>query len=143
MAVSIESRLPLLDYRIVELLSTVSPDQKVPQRIPKALLRKSAARRLPAEVVERRDKVPFAVPMNEWAGGPLQPLIREVVHAPQCLERGVFNPDAIRGGRLGSDQLIMLLNIELWFRIYIDQDAHWNDQARILRTEHQLSRRVH
>ena len=142
MAVSIESRLPLLDYRIVELLATVSPDQKVPQRIPKALLRKSAARRLPAEVVERRDKVPFAPPMHEWATGPLQPLIREVVHAPQCLERGIFNPDVIRGDHLDAHQLIPLLNVELWFRIFIDQDARWNDQARILRIEHPLRRRA-
>ena len=141
MAVSIESRLPLLDYRIVELLATVSPDQKVPRRIPKALLRESAARRLPAEVVERRDKVPFAPPMHEWASGPLQPLIRKVVYAPQCLERGVFNPDAIRGDHLSAQELITLLNIELWFRIYIDQDTHWNDQARTLRAEHRLVRR--
>jgi asparagine synthase (glutamine-hydrolysing) len=136
MAVSIESRLPLLDHRIVEFMATVSPDQKVPRRVPKALLRESAARRLPAEVVGRRDKIPFAVPMHEWASGLLRPLIRQVVHAPQCLERGIFDPDVIRGNHLRAEELITLLNIELWFRIYIDQDADWNDRARILSTEH-------
>jgi asparagine synthase (glutamine-hydrolysing) len=140
MAVSIESRLPLLDYRIVELMATIPPEQKVPHRIPKALLRKLAARRLPAEVVERRDKIPFAVPMHDWARGLLQPLIREVVYAPQCLERGVFDPDAIRRGHVRPEQMIALLNVELWFRIYIDQDAHWNDRARVIRTEHRRGR---
>jgi asparagine synthase (glutamine-hydrolysing) len=140
MAVSIESRLPLLDHRIVELMATVPPEQKVPQRLPKALLRTLAARRLPAEVVERRDKVPFAVPMHEWARGALQPLIREVVYAPQCLERGIFNPDAIRHGHVRPEQLIALLNVELWFRIYIDRDASWNERAGIIRAEQQGGR---
>ena len=48
MAVSLESRLPLLDHRIVELLATVPPEHKVPGLEPKALLRRAASQWLPA-----------------------------------------------------------------------------------------------
>ncbi len=122
MAVSIESRVPLLDYRIVELMATVPPSQKIPGNVPKGLLRNAASRWVPAEIVDRRDKVPFTVPMKDWLGGVLTPLAKEIVSSPACLDRGVFDPDIIRRGLLDESELISLLNIELWFRIYIDRD---------------------
>jgi asparagine synthase (glutamine-hydrolysing) len=125
MAVSIESRVPLLDYRLVELLATVPPEQKALGAQPKALLRRAAARWLPPEAVDRRDKVPFAVPVRQWLGTVLRPLVREVVQSPACLERGVFDPDLIRRGLLDDGELLALLNVELWHRIYIDRDPRW------------------
>jgi asparagine synthase (glutamine-hydrolysing) len=122
MAVSIESRVPLLDYRIVELMATVPPSQKIPDNVPKGLLRNAAAAWVPAEILQRRDKVPFTVPMKDWFGGVLTPLAKEIVNSPACLDRGVFDPDVIRRGLLDESELVSLLNIELWFRIYIDKD---------------------
>ena len=122
MAVSIESRVPLLDYRIVELLATVPPSQKIPGNVPKGLLRNAASRWLPPEIVHRRDKVPFTVPIKDWLGGVLSPLAKEIANSPACLERGIFDPDVIRRGLLDESELLSLLNIELWFRIYIDKD---------------------
>jgi len=122
MAVSIESRVPLLDYRIVELMATVPPSQKISGNVPKALLRNAAAPWLPPEIFHRRDKVPFTVPIKDWLGGVLAPLAKEIASSPACLERGIFSPDIIRRGLLDESELLSLLNIELWFRIYIDRD---------------------
>ena len=129
MAVSIESRVPLLDYRIIELMATVPPEQKVLGKQPKALLRRAAARWLPAEIAERRDKVPFALPIQDWVGTILAPLVRKVAMAPSCLERGIYDPDLIRRGRLDAGEMLKLVNLELWFRIYIDRDPLWRAEV--------------
>ncbi len=53
MAVSLESRVPLLDYRIIEYMATLTPEEKVPQQIPKAIIRDVATPLLPPHVVRR------------------------------------------------------------------------------------------
>jgi asparagine synthase (glutamine-hydrolysing) len=122
MSVSIESRVPLLDPRIAEYLGTLRPEQKVPEVEPKALLRRAAARHIPPEIWQRKDKVPFAIPMKTWMSTVLQPLFTSLLQAPQCLDRGIFDPDLIRSGRLTDSERLTMMNVELWFRIFIDED---------------------
>jgi asparagine synthase (glutamine-hydrolysing) len=130
MAVSIESRVPLLDYRIVEFLATVPPAQKLPDNVPKSLLRRAASPWLPPEVQNRRDKVPFLVPIKEWLGGMLAPLATELALSPASLDRGIFNADILRRRLFTQDELLAILNIELWFRIYIDNDPAWTARSQ-------------
>ncbi len=123
MAVSIESRVPLVDYRIVELMATVPPEQKVPGHIPKALLRQAAQDRLPESIIQRRDKSPFPVPLENWiARDSLFPLSQSVLNSSACLDRGIFDPNIVRGGTLQPGEIIRILNVELWFRLFIDRD---------------------
>jgi asparagine synthase (glutamine-hydrolysing) len=124
-SVSVESRVPLLDHRIVDFMATVPPEQKVRGHEPKGLLRRAAAPVLPAEVRERRTKQGFPVPVPAWMTGELAPMVRSVLLSPACLGRGVLDPDALRRGRLGTGQLWAALNVELWFRVFIDQDPAW------------------
>ena len=125
MAVSLESRVPLLDHRVIEFLATVPPEQKVPEGISKQLLRTAMTGRLPEEVLARRDKGPFLVPTGAWFDTTLAPLVRKVLHSPACLDRGVLDPDHLRNQPPAGSNLWMLLNLELWFRIFIDQDPEW------------------
>ena len=127
MAVSLESRVPLLDYRIVEYLATVPPEQKVRGLEPKFLLRAAAAPLLPESVRERRTKLGFPIPMYHWVTNELAPLVRTVLHSPQCLDRGILAPDQIRAGDLTPEETIAALNIELWHQLFIDRDPRWRD----------------
>jgi asparagine synthase (glutamine-hydrolysing) len=122
MALSLESRVPLLDHRIVEFLATVPPLQKVPAMVPKGLLREAAGSWLPATVRARRDKVPFRVPVEAWFAGDLASLIRDLTQGPASLERGFFNPDVLRSGELDPAELWCAITIEMWARIFLDRD---------------------
>jgi asparagine synthase (glutamine-hydrolysing) len=122
MAVSIESRVPLVDYRIVEFMATVPPEQKVPGFVPKGLLRQAAASWLPQSIAKRKDKAPFPVPLESWLRGSLQTLHRSLLSSSRCLDRGIFNPDLIRGGQLTHSETVSMMNVELWFRMFIDRD---------------------
>jgi asparagine synthase (glutamine-hydrolysing) len=125
MAMSLESRVPLLDYRIIEYLATVPPAQKVPELLPKALLRAIARPLLPASVVDRRDKTPFPSPEDQWLAAGHLPMIDKLLAEECTLDRGIFVADDLRAGSLSPQARITAFNVELWFRLFIDRDRHW------------------
>jgi asparagine synthase (glutamine-hydrolysing) len=134
MSVSVESRVPLLDHRIVEFMATVPPLQKVPGMIPKGLLRAAARNAIPDMIRNRTDKRPFPVPFRVWIRDVLEPMAKEVLQSPQCLDRGVINAGRARRWDFNHSELWGALNIELWFRIFIDRDPVWVERAKLLPT---------
>lgn len=124
MSVSIESRVPLLDHRLVELLATVPPALKTKNREPKVLLRAAGRGTVTDQVLDRRDKVPFSVPIQPWFEGPLWPLIRDLLESPTARGREIFQHPA-GGIRPDTPDLWTRLNVEVWHRIFIDADPAW------------------
>jgi asparagine synthase (glutamine-hydrolysing) len=59
---SIESRVPFLDHRLVELLFQMSPDLKVEHGITKAVMREGLRDILPEKIYSRKDKIGFKTP---------------------------------------------------------------------------------
>ena len=123
MAVSLESRVPLLDHRVVEFMATVHPSMKVPGLVPKGLLRRSMADLVPAEILARRDKGAFGVPTGPWFLGPLAPFVRELVLSKRALEREIFHPAEIASRFIEPSLQWSAMSLELWFRIFIDRDS--------------------
>jgi len=58
-----------------------------------------------------------------------------VLRSARCLDRGVLDPDWLRAETLSPDQAWSLINLELWYRIFVDRDPHWVAQTRALTTE--------
>lgn len=66
MAHSIESRVPFLDYRLVELGLSLEPDHLAYKGLSRPLYRKALQEYLPEEVVNRKDKLGYPTPFAEW-----------------------------------------------------------------------------
>lgn len=77
MAHSIESRVPFLDYRLVELGVNLSANHLSHRGVSRPLYRKALKPKLPEEIVDRKDKLGFPVPFSEWTKGPLKSYIYE------------------------------------------------------------------
>ncbi|HWA07064.1 MAG TPA: asparagine synthase (glutamine-hydrolyzing) [Ignavibacteria bacterium] len=77
MAHSIESRVPFLDYRLVELGVNLSSNYLSYKGVSRPLYRKALGPYLPPEVVKRKDKLGFPVPFAEWTLGSLKDLIHD------------------------------------------------------------------
>jgi asparagine synthase (glutamine-hydrolysing) len=132
MSVSLESRVPFLDHRVVEFLATVPPSQKVPGRMPKFLLRQLASSLLPESIRVSRDKRGFPVPGRFWRTPQVNALIKEVLLSPESLDRGIFRPEALREACDAEGDVSVfwpLVNVELWFKIFIDQHPEWIRRA--------------
>ncbi len=66
MAFSIESRVPFLDYRLVEYVFTQAPNLRIRDGWTKWIQRVAIEDKLPDEIVWRRDKVGFETPEQQW-----------------------------------------------------------------------------
>jgi len=75
MAHSIESRVPFLDYRLVELGVNLSSKYLSYKGVSRPLYRKAMKPYLPEEVVNRKDKLGFPVPFSEWTHRSLKNMI--------------------------------------------------------------------
>lgn len=129
MAVSIESRVPLLDHRVVEWMASVPPIDKVPRHQPKALLRAVAARHLPKQVVERKDKSPFPIPVREWIEGALRSFATDILSDRVSLDRGIFSPESLRDASRSTTDTLTMLGVEMWCRVFLDGEANGATEA--------------
>ncbi|MDC0761646.1 asparagine synthase (glutamine-hydrolyzing) [Brevibacillus sp. AG] len=124
MAVGLESRLPLLDYRLMELVATIPPVIKFQSGKSKNILKQAVKNHVPDEIINRKDKMGFPVPLNEWYQKDLNGFIKEILLDPRTANRGYYNVTEIE--KILSKQTkfsrVMwgLLCLELWFREFID-----------------------
>jgi len=124
--VSLESRVPLLDHRIPELVTRMPPATRFRGGDTKRVFREAVRHLLPPAIFERKDKMGFPVPLAEWARGPLREFVREILVGKRTRERGIFRPEAVtalvEGERGFGRGLWGLLCLELWFRAFVDGD---------------------
>lgn len=123
MAHALEVRCPFLDHRVVELAARVPSSLKLADGQTKVLLRRVAARRLPAEILSR-PKRGFAPPVSRWLRQDLRDFSRDLLLGPDALARDLFDGSGLRrllddhqSGRLEAGwALWTLLMLEVWGR---------------------------
>ncbi len=131
MAVSLETRVPLLDHKLLEFAATVPTPLKLKSGQSKYLLRRLLEKRLPASIIDR-PKQGFEAPIGNWLSGPLAPMVDSLLLDGRFKERGIFDDRAVarlwREHRNGANdhrhRLWSLVMLELWFREYADGSGH-------------------
>ena len=130
MAVALETRVPLLDHKLVEFAASVPISLKLRGGRGKYLLRTLLRGRIPDEVLER-PKHGFEAPTGQWLRGPLAPMVSDLLLGPTFRARQIFSPASVArlwrehqsGRRDHRHRLWSLLMLELWFRQFIDRSA--------------------
>ncbi|MCS7213407.1 MAG: asparagine synthase (glutamine-hydrolyzing) [Candidatus Calescibacterium sp.] len=120
MAHSIESRVPILDRRIPEFMATVPPTIKFKNGTLKYLLKKSVENILPREIVGRKDKKGFPVPLNEWIteNKKFREFVFDVAFSlPDIFDRTKVEL-LVNRARPFSRGVWGLINLSLWFSTF-------------------------
>jgi len=94
MACSLETRVPFLEHPIAELAFAVPPELKATKGMTKVLLKKIAARYVPAECIYR-PKEGFSIPIKHWLGSDFRPLLENLLAPERVTAEGLFQVDTI------------------------------------------------
>ncbi|MEK6642679.1 MAG: asparagine synthase (glutamine-hydrolyzing) [Planctomycetota bacterium] len=124
MAWGLESRVPLLDYRLVELMASIPPIIKFRNGMLKHLLRKAVQDVVPADILNRTDKMGFPVPLSQWIAGDLRNFVGDILLSKRSKQRGLFRPDALEAAMNSSSAYSRAiwgaLCLEIWHQQFID-----------------------
>lgn len=132
MAHSLEPRSPFLDHILVEFSASVPTNIKFRRGRLKHLLKQLARDKLPKELLNRR-KHGFAVPIGRWMKRELRPVIEETLLCSHLAAGGLLKQTGINKlwqahldletRDAHGEQLWALLNLELWYRTFIESSA--------------------
>ena len=132
MAASIESRVPFLDHKLVEFAAALPDEWKLRGFTTKRILREAMQGAAAARRSSTRPKMGFPVPFALLDARPLERRrARRAARLARARERGIIDPAAVdallddhaAGTTDGGDALWSLLNLELWYRTFIDGEG--------------------
>ncbi len=128
---SLESRVPFLDYRLVEKTLASPSDTKIKDGMTKHILREAMKSILPEKIRMRKDKIGFMTPEDEWfRTGVFKDLILEILNSESFKNRKIIDSEKVKSlyqKHLNkeiqiSKEIWKWINLELWFREFIDND---------------------
>jgi len=126
---SIESRVPFLDYRLVEATFSTPSNQKINKGETKVLLREALTDVLPEKIINRKDKKGFSNPREKWfRTEQFKSYIFDLIDSESFKNRGYFDAEIAKqqykkhlsGQYDFSKEIWKWINIEIWFRKFID-----------------------
>lgn len=129
MAHGLESRVPLLDHRLVELAATAPANIKFKDGTMKHLFKQATRAFIPPEIQKRKDKMGFPVPLSQWLQGPAHEFIRDTLSTRAARDRELFDNRRVLNGvdaeGVFDRKLWGLLCLELWQQRFHDREHEY------------------
>jgi asparagine synthase (glutamine-hydrolysing) len=121
MAMSIEARVPLLDYHIVEFALNLPAQMKLHGARTKSILRQAVKTMVPPSILDK-PKEGFSIPMKHWLRTSLKPMMLDLLSRDVLQKHGYFDHQVVAGwirehleGRANhSHRLWSLMVFEMW-----------------------------
>lgn len=133
MAHGLEARVPFLYHPLIEFVSTVPANIKFADGRMKDMLKQTYDKVLPQQILKRKDKMGFPVPLNEWIQGDLNEFVYDILHT------GLARPkedsfidyqrviDTIGQSGNFSRKVWGFLCYEMWQQVFHDKEAHYRE----------------
>jgi asparagine synthase (glutamine-hydrolysing) len=113
---SVETRLPFVDYRCVEMALSMPNQYKINKGWTKYLLRKGMEGKLPDKVIWRKNKLGFNAPENTWLGKIQDEMVVAIQHSN--LLQSIIDFNKMDFNKLDLRTKWRLFNIAKWEQLY-------------------------
>ena len=129
MAFSLESRVPFLDYRLVHKTLSLPSNSLIRSGTTKRILRESMYGIVSEKIRKRQDKIGFESPEAEWFREPeFRKFINQIIDSESFKDRNIINSTSAKSlydkhliNKIdASGEIWKMINLELWFRQFID-----------------------
>jgi len=130
---SIETRVPFLDYRLVEYAMSLPSCCKIRKGTTKYILRKALRGLVPERILNRCDKIGFAAPDDDWLRSPnFMKTAREIFESASFKSRRYWKSEEVmhmleeqngegrKSRKDHANELWRIINVELWLRAFVD-----------------------
>lgn len=129
MAHGIESRVPFLDHPLVEMAARIPSNIKFKDGAMKRVLKDAMCQVLPSVIVERKDKMGFPTPLNEWIQGEAREFVRDTFASQNAVKRDLIDNRKVVEGlecepKFGR-KIWGLLSLELWQQEFHDKSHYY------------------
>jgi asparagine synthase (glutamine-hydrolysing) len=134
MAHGLESRVPLLDHRLIELAATIPADVKFKDGHMKHVFKRATRKILPKQILERTDKMGFPVPLTDYLNEGAREFVTDVLSSDAARGRALIDNEKVLAGaateqRFGR-KLWGMLSLELWQRAFHDRELFYRDMLK-------------
>ena len=121
MAMSIETRLPFMDYRLVEFIFSLPEEMKINRGWTKYINRLLMNNKLTDEIVWRKNKLGWPIPEEEWFKGPLKDFYK--CHANSDFVKKISNKNFFTNfARNTTKYRIRKLNLAIWHKVFFENN---------------------
>lgn len=134
MAHGLETRVPLLDHQLVEFAATIPANIKFEGGNMKQMLKIAFDDVLPKQLINRRDKMGFPVPLKEWFTDDLKGFVQDIFSSEKAKLRPFMRSDKVLQSFGKEAQFSRktwgLLSLELWHQQFHDKASEWKMKAQ-------------
>ena len=125
MAHSIESRMPFMDYRLVEFLASVPACYKIHNGWTKYIARLAFDGKLPDDIVWRRDKMGWPIPEDYWFRGELKSWFINKIKSSKLVKRYGIDIEKELDSSISITKLIRYLNLATFEEVFLKKEDKW------------------
>lgn len=125
MAHGLEARVPFLYIPLIEFVSTIPANIKFADGQMKQLLKNTFSQTMPPQILNRKDKMGFPVPLNEWIEGELKEYVYDILHTAALrqnnfIDYNIFIKNINNTGKF-SRKVWGFLCYEMWQQVFHDK----------------------
>jgi asparagine synthase (glutamine-hydrolysing) len=129
MAHGLETRVPLLDHKLVEMAATIPSDIKFKNGDMKHIFKKVVSPCLPSAIMDRKDKMGFPTPLTDWVNGEARDFVFDVLSTQKALTRDLIDNrkvlNRISEESRFSRKIWGMLCLELWQQTFHDRENEY------------------
>jgi asparagine synthase (glutamine-hydrolysing) len=123
MSTSLEGREPFLDHNIIEWAAQLPTHFKYHKGIKKHIIKEIVHDYIPQATMQR-PKMGFAIPIAQWLGAELQPLVQQYINEQAITSQQIFNWQAVdsilkhfnNGRHEYATKVWYLLMFQMWYK---------------------------